>query len=83
MDAERRISTRRDAFQIGRVCPGGGAPESECLIWDASDDGARIEVDRPEALPDAFVLTATPFARPRACRVVRRDGRDLALAFTD
>ena len=47
-----------------------------CTVHDVSQTGARIEISRPDAVPDQFTLLLTPNGFPRRdCRVVwRREG---------
>ncbi|WP_264046640.1 pilus assembly protein PilZ [Methylobacterium flocculans] len=81
MEENRRGSRRSDAFRIGSLAPGVNAAEIDCLVWDQSETGAQIEVETPDGVPDAFVLSMTAYARPRHCRVVWRRGRKLGITF--
>ncbi len=80
MSEDRRLHRRRDAFKIGTLA--FGASVVECLVWEVSESGAQIEVASPE-VPNGFVLAIDAHMRPRRCRIVRREGRRIAVAFED
>ncbi|MBY0258735.1 pilus assembly protein PilZ [Methylobacterium sp.] len=82
MEENRRGARRADAFRIGSLVAEAGSAPIDCLVWDQSETGAQIEVEDGQAVPDAFTLTVTAYARPRSCKVVWRRGRKLGIIFT-
>lgn len=81
MEENRRGSRRADAFRIGSLAPHANGTSIDCLVWDHSETGARLEVEADAAVPDDFVLSMTAYARPRRCRVVWREGRKIGISF--
>src|SRR3989304_4106575 len=53
-----------------------------CVLSDASDSGARLEVENSKIVPDAFtlLLTGNGSAR-RKCRVVWREPTQVGVKF--
>lgn len=52
----------------------------ECVLFDVSDGGARIELDDTRDIPDQFVLFLSQNgAARRTCRVAWREGRKIGL----
>ncbi|MDP4021858.1 pilus assembly protein PilZ [Methylobacterium sp. NEAU 140] len=76
---DRRGAFRRNAFTFGAVT--GIGPEIECLVWDATESGAQIEVADPDRVPDRFDLRLTVDAPARPVAVAWRRGRRLGLTF--
>ena len=55
-----------------------------CVVWDLSDDGARITAQHGSDLPDVFALILTKDGKPhRFCRVVWRRGVYLGVRFIE
>lgn len=55
-----------------------------CVVWDLSDEGARIAAARANALPDVFALFLTHDGKSRRfCRAVWRRGGQLGLRFVE
>ena len=77
MSEERRKSPR---FPVGRVTT-LQAPESmTCSLADISATGARIIIDRPERLPEEFVLTLNDNLQ-RWCRIRWRSRTEVGVEF--
>lgn len=52
----------------------------ECVLFDVSDDGARIELDDTRDIPDQFILfLSRNGAARRNCKVAWRQGRQIGL----
>lgn len=81
MTDNRRLEPRKNAFRFGSLAIDGQTGARDCLVWDESDTGAMIEVSTEEPIPDRFSLTIGEHHRPRACSVMRRDGRRLGVVF--
>jgi hypothetical protein len=80
--AEQRRAPRRDLFRLGELHPVGWSYPIDCLVREASADGALIEVGQTMDLPDAFTLTIQSTGLTKHCQVVRRTERCLGVAFT-
>lgn len=54
-----------------------------CALADASDTGARLEVDNPDALPERFelLLANRDTAPRRRCHVVWRNDQYIGVNF--
>jgi hypothetical protein len=65
----RRVRTRRAAW----IDVGGDAKPSRCVLWDQSEDGARLAPAHASKLPDIFTLILDKTTAHR-CRVVWRKG---------
>jgi hypothetical protein len=78
---EHRRSLRRDLFRLGELQPVGWPYPFECLVREASEHGALIEVGQTTGLPDAFTLTVQSTGMRKRCQVVRRTERCLGVAF--
>ena len=79
MGADRRGAYRQNAFTFGALQLAGG--EIECLIWDATDTGAQIEVEAPDALPERFKVRLSHGADPREATVAWRRSRRIGITF--
>ena len=82
---DRRGAFRRNAFTFGAVAGTGAGtgPEIECLVWDATEAGAQIEVADPDRVPDRFGLRLTADAPVRPVAVAWRRGLRIGIAFQD
>lgn len=79
MTDDRRVAYRRNAFTFGALQVGEG--EIGCLVWDANETGAQIEVEAPHSVPDRFSLRLTEGATPRLATVAWRRSRRIGVAF--
>lgn len=79
MSEDRRGTFRRNAFTFGSLLLARG--EVGCLIWDATETGAQIEVEDGEPVPDRFPLRLTAGADPRTATVAWRRSRRIGIAF--
>lgn len=70
---------RRNAAWIGLA---GGGTHIPCVLWDISEDGARLAAPRTSVLPSAFKLLLTKDgSSQRLCRVVWRNDKQLGVQF--
>ncbi|WP_342105020.1 pilus assembly protein PilZ [Methylobacterium sp. SI9] len=79
MTEDRRGTFRRNAFTFGALLLPRG--EVGCLVWDATETGAQIEVEDGEAVPDRFPLRLTADGDPREATVAWRQSRRIGIAF--
>ena len=79
MAQDRRGAYRQNAFTFGAVQAGGR--ETACLVWDATEAGAQIEVEAPDAVPDRFALRLRDDAPARPASVSWRRDRRIGVAF--
>lgn len=53
-----------------------------CALSDISETGARLDVDKPDAVPDRFVLLLSDSGSVRRrCRVVWRKAQQIGVTF--
>ncbi len=76
----RRKEPRRPVYRQGRLTIAGGA-RLGCVIADVSPNGARVELDGAESLPDYVVLRIVMTGEIKRARVVWRRGRSAGLSF--
>ena len=79
MTENRRGTFRKNAFTFGAVLLDGS--EVSCLVWDATDVGAQIEVEDDQAVPDRFPLRVSAGTEPRPATVAWRRSRRIGIAF--
>ena len=79
MTEDRRGTFRRNAFTFGTLLLTRG--EVGCLVWDATETGAQIEVEDDELVPDQFPLRLSADSAPRPATVAWRHSRRIGIAF--
>jgi hypothetical protein len=80
--AEKRKSLRRSVTYPAFVDLGDGSPPRECMLCDASQDGAQLAVADPNSLPNEFILALSfDGAARRRCRVIRRTETEIGVEF--
>lgn len=79
MTEDRRSAFRKNAFTFGALLLGGG--EVDCLVWDATEVGAQIEVEKPQSVPERFSLRLSEGADPRPAAVAWRRRHRIGIAF--
>ncbi len=79
MTEDRRGTFRRNAFTFGSLLLACG--EVGCLVWDATETGAQIEVETDQPVPDRFPLRLTEGGDPRPAAVAWRRSRRIGIAF--
>jgi hypothetical protein len=81
MQSENRIAPRRITMITARIVYDNGRRETECIIRNLSESGAKLEVSKVASLPNTFDIIARGY-RPRGCRVVWRALREVGVQFT-
>jgi PilZ domain len=57
-------------------------PPRSCTVTDVSESGARLKIDKPDALPEKFVLLLTSSGQARRlCRVIWRTRKEAGVKF--
>jgi hypothetical protein len=79
MTENRRGAFRKNAFTFGTLLLAEG--EVACLVWDATETGAQIEVEGDEVVPDRFPLRLTEDGAARQAAVAWRRDRRIGIAF--
>jgi len=80
---ERRKSERHQVIQTAWMRTKHDPLPSVCVLWDVSEDGARLAVARPEAVPDDVTIALDRDDKVgTACRVVWRSREQIGLQFT-
>jgi hypothetical protein len=79
---ELRRARRRPKRQAAWISYDGADTLVPCVIWDLSDEGARLGPARSNALPDTFnLLMSKDGSSRRVCRVVWRKDRHIGVRF--
>lgn len=82
--SEDRRSARMPARRVGWIARTKGEQLRECVVWDESETGARLDVDNPQQFPDSFYLYMTlEFTSRRHCQVVWRSERQLGVKYIE
>ena len=77
----KRKSRRRQVRYTAWLVLEGGQPHS-CELSDASDTGARLDVEDSKIIPDTFkLLLAGNGSAQRPCRVVWRQPQQVGVKF--
>lgn len=72
----------RKQFHWRAAIIAGAAPPRSCTVTDVSQSGARIKIERPDELPEKFVLLLTTSGKARRhCRVIWRSKKDAGVKF--
>jgi hypothetical protein len=80
--AEKRKNLRRTVTYPAFLDLGDGSPARECILCDASQEGAQLTVTDPQSLPDEFILAlSSDGAARRRCRVMWRTEKQIGVAF--
>jgi hypothetical protein len=58
-----------------------GGDKSTCMLHDISTTGAALEVPDPAIIPEKFTLVLPDDELKLSCRVVRRTGFRIGVAF--
>lgn len=74
----RRVRVRHAAW----IRTGKDAPPLACVLWDQSEDGARIAAPHCDKLPDVFTLVRDKQSS-RHCRVRWRKSSQVGVQFID
>jgi hypothetical protein len=73
-----RVTVRRCGWFVRQK----GEQLRECVVWDESKTGARLVVDAPDTVPDAFyIYMSLDFTSRRHCRVVWRSSKEIGVEF--
>ncbi len=73
-----RALVRRSGWFVGSI----GQQLRECIVWDESENGARLVVEAADTMPDLFHIYMTlDFSSRRRCRVVWRSKTQLGVEF--
>jgi hypothetical protein len=79
---EKRRSLRRSVSYPAFLDLGDNAPPRECVLCDASQEGALISVSDPPSLPEEFTLALSiDGSARRRCRIMWRTRDQIGVAF--
>jgi PilZ domain len=82
MFSEKRKHIRRALRYTAWVGLGEGFPLRGCMVFDVSETGARLEIEKPQELPELFTLLLSGRgALFRHCRVVWRTENQVGVRF--
>jgi hypothetical protein len=80
--AEKRKNLRRSVTYPAFIDFGDGSPARECMLCDASQEGAQLQVAEPDSVPDEFTLAlSSDGAARRKCRVAWRTTTQIGVKF--
>jgi hypothetical protein len=78
-----RKNPRRSITYPAFIDLGDSAPPRECLLCDASQEGALLSVKDPTSVPDEFILAlSVGGAARRRCKAAWRSKTQIGVAFT-
>lgn len=75
--------TRLNGFRIGTCRPLDRLDAIECLIWNHNEHGALLELPPSTQPVEVFHLLCSELGIDTMCRVVRREGREWAVAYAE
>jgi hypothetical protein len=79
-----RRSQRKPKRQAAWIRSGGACMPIPCVIWDLSEEGARLAPARLNIVPDLFILNLTRDGKSRrGCRVVWRKKPHIGVRFVE
>ena len=76
-----RRSRRKSTCKLGAIQIDNCSPDIECLIWNVSAGGAKIEPLSQEPMPDEFEIFIDKQDVRRSCVVIWRKKRKIGIAF--
>ena len=77
---ETRIAPRFRVSKAATIEVGGGR-QINCVVRNLSVTGAAIELSDPRGIPDSFLLVMLDDGLRLPCRIVRRGGYLIGVAF--
>jgi hypothetical protein len=79
--ADLRKHARKQFHWPATIIAGTESPRS-CTVTDVSESGARLKIDKPDELPEKFILLLTTRGTARRlCRVIWRSKKDAGVKF--
>jgi hypothetical protein len=82
VNEDHRRAPRRRTLKGGRIVFNDGHSTISCTVGNLSETGALLRVPSTVGIPETFSLIVGDFAsEQRECRVVRRSGEQLGVAF--
>ena len=83
MKNDKRKSVRRSMHYTAWIAR-KGEPLEGCVLYDISDKGARLDVEKPESIPDQFMLFLSSRGTPRRkCNVAWRTDTQIGVKFDE
>jgi hypothetical protein len=82
MYRERRALRRVRVDIPAKLLAAPGLPLRDCRLLDISEQGARVEIENTDQVPDEFTLLLTPSGVPqRRCRMIWRTPTHVGVEF--
>ncbi|TMJ00469.1 MAG: PilZ domain-containing protein [Alphaproteobacteria bacterium] len=82
MASNRRKSIRRTIAYRARIFASDGSWDMDCRVLDVSHSGAKLAVEQPAKLPQAFILALSMQGNAtRRCRLVWTTEREIGVRF--
>jgi hypothetical protein len=79
--ADLRRSRRKSTCKLGAIQVDNCSPDIECLVWDVSEGGAKIEPLSVNQVPNEFEIFIDEQDVRRSCAVIWRKKRKIGVAF--
>jgi hypothetical protein len=81
---DKRRNPRRSITYPASIDLGVGVAPRECVLCDASQEGALLTVSDPDSLPDEFTLALSAGgAARRRCKVAWRTENQIGVSFIE
>ena len=78
---ERRNQPRTRSLKSASITFSNRAAAVDCVVRNASDGGACLQIESPIGIPDQFDLVLSSDGETKPCRVVWRKVQRLGIAF--
>lgn len=82
-EPERRPAPRKQLVRAAIVSFEGPTSPIPCVLLDVSASGVRVNVHRPDDVPDRFLLRVETEGMERTCQVAWRRGEEIGASFID
>ena len=77
----RKASERSKQLKRVQIIFNNGICTIDAILRNLSEEGARIEVDNPQEIPDKFMLKFTSDFKTKQCLIVWRGDKYIGLMF--
>ena len=78
---ERRASPRRETNESALIAFRGSPPMIRCIVWNVSEGGACLGLERTSEIPEAFQLVFNSGEPSRTCYMMWRAEKRIGVAF--
>ena len=83
-EIDNRRHKRTNLHYPAWVMAEADSPPCNCMLWDVSDTGGRLTIEKTSDIPELFVLVFSKDGdHPRKCHTVWRNELELGFKFLD